>query len=236
MILYIIRHGEPIYTNDTLTELGYKQAEALADRFAENGLDKIFSSPNGRARLTAEPTAKRLGLDISIEPWASEDPAWRSMNRRFDDGQTRWAQDAPQTSLRNDDTIGVREEWYKLPPFDGVSTMKEGYERIASSGDEFLERLGYRREGSIYKILRPSGDRVAIFCHAGMGISWISHLLGIPPHIFWAGFTMTHSGVSAFEFANHSGGYTAPKCLFYSDMSHIFRAGLPMKYNGHAGV
>ena len=72
MLLYIVRHGQPIYGPDTLTELGRKQAEALADRFAVHGLDRIFSSPMGRARETAQPTADRLGLPVKIEYWTRE--------------------------------------------------------------------------------------------------------------------------------------------------------------------
>ncbi|MBO6263170.1 MAG: histidine phosphatase family protein [Clostridia bacterium] len=44
MILYYIRHGDPIYDPDSLTELGHKQAEALANRFALYGLDEIYCS------------------------------------------------------------------------------------------------------------------------------------------------------------------------------------------------
>ena len=42
MLLYIIRHGDPCYNPDSLTEKGKRQAEALARRLAVNGLDKIL--------------------------------------------------------------------------------------------------------------------------------------------------------------------------------------------------
>ena len=61
MLLYIIRHGDPIYEIDSLTERGKLQAEALAERLACAGIDRIFCSPMGRAKMTAEPTCKRLG-------------------------------------------------------------------------------------------------------------------------------------------------------------------------------
>jgi len=41
MILYIIRHGDPDYANDTLTEYGWRQAEALGERMAKEKLDLI---------------------------------------------------------------------------------------------------------------------------------------------------------------------------------------------------
>ena len=56
MIFYYVRHGDPIYDPDSLTELGHKQAAALAKRFTLTGLDEIYSSTSMRARMTAEPT------------------------------------------------------------------------------------------------------------------------------------------------------------------------------------
>ena len=80
MLLYIVRHGDPIYNPDTLTEKGFRQAEALAPRMKNSGINKIFSSPNGRARQTADPTAKLLGLEYTIEDWTSENHAWKDFS------------------------------------------------------------------------------------------------------------------------------------------------------------
>lgn len=57
MLLYIIRHGDPIYAPDSLTPKGHLQAAALAKRLAVHGLDKIFASPLVRAQQTAKPPA-----------------------------------------------------------------------------------------------------------------------------------------------------------------------------------
>ena len=72
MLLYLIRHGEPDYVTDTLTETGRRQAELAAERLAESGIDEVHASPMGRARQTAIPTAEKLGLPVIIEPWAYE--------------------------------------------------------------------------------------------------------------------------------------------------------------------
>jgi probable phosphoglycerate mutase len=50
MILYYIRHGDPIYNPDSLTPRGHRQAEALAKRFGVYGLDRIFTSDSMRTR------------------------------------------------------------------------------------------------------------------------------------------------------------------------------------------
>ena len=67
MILYYVRHGDPIYNPDSLTELGHKQAEALSKRFSLYGLDEIYASTSIRAQQTAEPTCKILNKEISSE-------------------------------------------------------------------------------------------------------------------------------------------------------------------------
>ena len=43
MLLFLIRHGDPIYEPDSLTPLGKKQAEALAKRLALYGIDRVFT-------------------------------------------------------------------------------------------------------------------------------------------------------------------------------------------------
>lgn len=66
MLLYIVRHGDPDYVTDTLTERGKLQAEAVGKRIAASKIDRIFSSPMGRARQTAEPACRILGLIILL--------------------------------------------------------------------------------------------------------------------------------------------------------------------------
>ena len=58
MLLFYIRHGDPIYMPDSLTPLGKRQAEAVAKRLSRYGLDKIFVSSSTRAIQTAEPTVR----------------------------------------------------------------------------------------------------------------------------------------------------------------------------------
>ena len=45
MRIILIRHGDPNYEKDCLTELGHKQASAAAQRLLSEGIDEIYSSP-----------------------------------------------------------------------------------------------------------------------------------------------------------------------------------------------
>ncbi len=230
MDLWIVRHGEPIYGPDTLTDLGRRQAQALADRFAVHGLHRVYSSPQGRALETAEPTAQRLGLPVTVLPWVRE--VWPEMTLPQPDGSRRFVMDMPGTLYRSDEAIGLGEKWYAMDCLAG-SQARETFAYVAEESDRFLAELGYRREGGVYRVTAPNEERIAVFCHAGLTLScWLPHLMAIPPHLFWAAFDLTHSGVTLLHWENSPSGYTAPKCLLLSDMSHIYKADLPFLYNG----
>ena len=72
MLLYIVRHGDPIYETDTLTDRGRLQAEAVGKRIFDSKINRIFSSPMGRAKETAAPACRLLGLYYTIEEWTHE--------------------------------------------------------------------------------------------------------------------------------------------------------------------
>lgn len=232
MLLYIIRHGDPIYKPDSLTEKGIRQAEALSRRMKNSGINVVYSSSNNRARMTAEPTCKLLGLKCHIEDWMSEDHAWREFSTEIAGNRRNWAFHVQNTVIKTDAVYTASSgEWHEAPYLQDTRAQ-EGYARITGCSNDFLARLGYEREGGIiYRVARPSDNRVAAFCHQGFGTIWLAQLLAMPPHFFWANFDLSHSSVTILEFANHDNGYTAPKCLCLSDLSHIYQAGMEMTYN-----
>lgn len=70
--LLIIRHGEPDYSIDSLTEKGWREAEFLAERMAKTKIDHFYCSPLGRAKDTAQPTLQKLNREAEILPWLRE--------------------------------------------------------------------------------------------------------------------------------------------------------------------
>lgn len=229
MLLYIIRHGIPDYTTDSLTDLGWKQAEAVGKRMAKSKIDRIFTSPMGRARQTAEPACRLLGLEYTVEEWTRE--IGDEQLTTFPDGKP-----TPLCVLQNT-VLRVPEDFERSynhsfeSPSLAQSGMQPRYDAIAEGGRDFLERLGYRQEGDVYRIIKPSEEKVALFCHALFGMTWISQLLHIPFHMMWTSFCYSHTGVTIIEFENNEDGFTSPKCLSYCDLSHIYAEGLPMLYD-----
>ena len=49
MKILIIRHGDPDYENDTLTEHGRLEAEYLAEMLCKKDIKIFYTSPYGRA-------------------------------------------------------------------------------------------------------------------------------------------------------------------------------------------
>lgn len=234
MLLYIVRHGDPIYVTDTLTELGRRQAEAVGKRIFDAKVDRIFSSPMGRAKETADPACRLLGLEKSIEDWTHEIEDERLTP--FPDGKMKSISVLQNTCFRENGNISLPfERSYECQGIS-ESQMKEAVGYIERNGKDFLERLGYREENGVYRILKPNEEKVALFCHAAFARAWISVLLHIPLHIMWSSFDYTHTGVTVIEFKNNENGITAPRCLCYSDVSHLYAAGIDLKYNNTVDI
>ena len=75
MRILFIRHGDPDYANDTLTEKGWREASALAARAEALDMGECYVSPLGRAQATAEYSLKKLGKTAETLDWLQEFPA-----------------------------------------------------------------------------------------------------------------------------------------------------------------
>ena len=72
MRIIFVRHGEPDYHRDCLTETGKRQAAAAAARLEREGITEIYASPLGRASETAAYTAARLRLPVQTLDYMRE--------------------------------------------------------------------------------------------------------------------------------------------------------------------
>ena len=232
MLLYIIRHGVPDYTTDTLTETGRAQAEAVVRRFQKLGLDKIFSSPMGRARETAEPTARALGLPVEICPFMSEKVAGNHFYYNGADGKHHWAFFRRDLALGDPAFLSSRDS-FSNGFYADDDLARRGFSELAAASDAFLAALGYRKEGeaNAYRVTEENELRVAAFCHGGFGLHWLSYLLAIPPHLLTCTFDFTHTGVTLLRFNDEGNGIAYPRLLQFSDLSHILAAELPYRFN-----
>ncbi|MBE7056031.1 MAG: histidine phosphatase family protein [Ruminococcaceae bacterium] len=202
MDLYIIRHGDPDYDNDTLTEYGWKQAEALGKRLLKEGIDYIYSSPLGRAKDTAKPLADILGKNILIQPWAQEiGPLY-----------------IPNPEFLSDECIDKGFRWYEAERFKGMP-YAQIEERIHAGIDSILGSHGYERKNDKYIPHIPSNIKIALFCHGNMSPILFAHLFNVPVNKIMAQAVMYTTGITAFHFNNEEA--TLPVCTMFNERSHL---------------
>ena len=75
MKLLIVRHGDPDYAHDSLTERGFQEAELLSVRLLKENITDVYCSPLGRAQATAKPFLEKTGLHSETLDWLQEFPA-----------------------------------------------------------------------------------------------------------------------------------------------------------------
>lgn len=238
MIFYYVRHGEPIYDPDSLTEQGHKQAEALAKRFALTGLDEIYASTSMRARMTAEPTCKALGKEMVLLDWANEGHAFHDFSVDIGGGQRRWCfhSDECKKKLCSAEVRVLGQNWHKHPCFAG-ERFSQGVARIDVETDAFFKGLGFEhdRQNACYRALRTAAEgqdekRVALFAHEGFGKAFLSSLMDLPYPYVATRCELSHSSVTVFHFDDYADA-APPKLLQWANDSHLYKEGILTPYN-----
>lgn len=238
MLLFYVRHGDPIYNPDSLTPFGHRQAEAVGKMLAQYRINEIYASTSERAKLTAKPLCEITKKEPALLDFANEIYAWNELTlfSKVKNCQT-WLFFAPEMKelFHTPELISLGHEWYKHPAF-ATDELKDkdygaGVARIQKGSDEFLESLGYKRvSDGKYEVLSHSDKRVAFFAHQGFGLSFLSCVLGIPFPYFTTHFDICTTGVTVIEFGNDN-GYSYPRILTLSSSAHLYREGLPTRYN-----
>ncbi|UNL95251.1 histidine phosphatase family protein [Paenibacillus polymyxa] len=227
MRLYIIRHADPDYPNNTITPEGHLEAKALAKRLSSHGLDRIYVSPLGRALDTMRYTTDSLGMTYEVEDWTQE------LALKLEDTPygrlSHW--DLPGEVIRSGSPLPTHDSWKEISYYQGTQSP-ETFERLKVHSDEFLKRQGFERVEGRYRILKHTEDRVAVFCHGGFGLTWLAHLLELPLALVWSGFWMPPSSVTTILFDERSKEWAVPRCIGFSDVSHLYAEGLPVRPRG----
>ena len=205
----------------------------MGRRLALHGLDEIYVSSSNRAIQTAQPAAEMLGLTPKVLDWTNEDHAWAQLTRVNEQGNRHWLfQDEmmrPLLASREMQELGFR--WYDHPRLAGKG-YDEGINRIQREAFAFLGELGYpHREGENgYIAQQPNEKRVALFAHHGFGLAFLSCILDIPYPEFATRFDMNHTGLTVIEFSGEQGSEVLPRLMMLSGESHLYKEGLPLRY------
>ena len=91
---------------------------------------------------------------------------------------------------------------------------------LARCFDEFMEEHGYRREGGRYRVLGDaSRGTVAFFCHAGVALTLLSHVLHIPLPVAYSQFACDPSSRTDLQLEEKD-GHAVFRLERLNDVSH----------------
>ena len=222
MKILIIRHGDPDYSIDSLTEKGWREAEYLSQKLVQMDIKDFYVSPLGRAKDTASCTLKKLGREAQVKEWLREfSPSIRRPDR---EGKRTIAWDR----LPQDWT--AREELFAYDRWQEDAVMAEGkvkeeYDWVTSGFDEVLADHGYVREGHLYRAEKANNDTLVFFCHFGVSCVLLSHLLHVSPMVLWHGTCGLPTSVTTLNTEERRKGIAAFRMASFGDLSHLYANG-----------
>lgn len=154
--LWLVRHGEQAYTDNMalgeaidppLSELGRRQAEAVAKRLADVDFAAVYASPLQRAFDTGAAIAAVQGIETQVVEGLREVDLWGALPQHLglrdalDRDELRAIFRAIQTERR----------WDAYPYGEGSASFRS---RVQRSLDDIIER--------------HVGERVVVACHGGV--------------------------------------------------------------------
>lgn len=218
MKIVIIRHAEPDYENDTLTEKGFREAKILGEYYKSADFKAIYSSPLPRAKYTAQALAGNRPIeykDYLIEFW----------HPIIIDGKERHNWDFLPRDIENYPELVSHE--FLDSNFCKPVHMREMYDEVIKEFDKTLEAHGYKREGSYYRVVEPNNDTIVFVCHLGMMSLLMSRLSGIPYTQIAQYFFVAPTGVTTYVSEEREQSLAQFRCREFGNLDHLRRKNEP---------
>ena len=222
MRLIFIRHGDPDYVHDSLTERGWQEARLLSERISKLDVKEYFVSPLGRAKDTASFTLEKAGRTAIEQEWLKEFPV--RVTKPYVENKDGIAWDwLPQVWTQRENFFD-KDHWFEEEEFTSKGT-KEEYLRVCGEFDKLLAKLGYVRDGYIYRAERPNRDTYVFFCHYGITILLLSHLINVSPMTLWHGIVLAPTSVTSIYTEERRKGIASFRANTIGDTYHLYAGG-----------
>lgn len=237
MRILMIRHGDPDYEHDSLTETGKKEAALLAEIADSLQVGDCFVSPLGRAKETASYTLRKLNRSAETLDWLQEFPAKLDINgskellsafpnTRIIDGRYKqrivWDM-VPSYYLKHPEYMD-REGW-RDSEVARNSDVVQVYDHVTQSLDRLLAGYGYMREGMHYRVEKANTDTITFFCHFGLTCVVLAHLLNVSPFSLWHGLALAPTSVTEVVTEEREKGIAMFRGLRLGDVHHLLAGG-----------
>lgn len=219
MELWIVRHADPDYEHDGITEKGEREAKLLAERLSKIEFSAVYCSPLGRARKTASYYLEKTGKSAEIRDWLHE---------------FRGTVETPQGREICWDRLPVYwteyDEYYSYEKWLDVELMKNGdvrrhYEAVCEGIDALMSSHGYVHDGRLYRAEKPNADRILLFCHFGVEAAMLSHIFHLSPMVMWHNFVALPTSVTRLASVEREQGKAIFNCIQFGDLSHLYAGG-----------
>lgn len=219
MKLIIVRHADPDYVNDSITEKGRREAELLSERLTKLDVKAFYCSPLGRAKDTAEYTLNKLGRKAEIFPWLRE---FEGKIRKGLDISCCWDR-CPSEWCDNPDYYSA-DKWYKTELMQTLNVENEN-KMVCDGIDELLKKHGYEHIGNYYKVNNSNHDTIVLFCHFGVESVILSHIFSCSPMLLWHNFVALPTSVTTLVTEEREEGIAVFRCQQFGDISHLYAGG-----------
>ena len=210
--IYFIRHADALpdaaevvlghYDEQSLSELGRKQAQALADGLRDVSFTAIYSAPLERARQTAAPLAKAKELAVQIEPGLREVELGLLRPNVAEGVSPEEYAEALKARMREIAAIAIGEGgWGSIPGAEPSAALRG---RITATVNSI--------------VARHPGESVALVSHAGAINAYFAAILGLRRDYF---FPTANTAISVVRVKG-------PNSLIMAlnDIAHLRAAGL----------
>ena len=255
MKMIFIRHAEPDYINDALTEKGDREARALSKRIAKWHVTKAYLSPQGRAIQTASYSLKALGIEAETLPFLHEfssrvtDPVTQREGIAWDFIASDWT--------KYDCMFGLEDSFMGYPCIKESTEMPVKYKAVIDGIDNILKEYGYVREGRFYRNLNakerflrstvsddhkivnnspyedPNDEPVLLFfCHLGVTLLIMSHLMNLPFESLTHGIFLPSSSITVLSTEERWSNEAYFRAQVIGDCRHLYDAGEPISPAG----
>ena len=256
MRLIFIRHADPDYENDDLTEKGKREAALLAPRIAAvKNIREIYVSPFGRAKATAKPSLELLDREAVIIPWL------REFSYRVEDpltGRLHVPWDLPPEYYTKEPLFFDKDLWYTAPLYQTNPEIGENAPIVKKGFDDLMLSHGYDRLGDkpCYRVIKSTSDIIPddergdfshechrtdddetllFFCHLGAELLLVAQLIGVSPVLLWQNVYIAPTAVTVLNEERRYGDIAAFRIQFMGDTSHLTNGGEPVSYSGAFG-
>ena len=246
MRILLIRHGDPDYEHDTLTEKGWREAALLGQAAPSMKIDDCYMSPLGRAMDTASCSLKAIGKEAKVLDWLMEFPAKADLNvskelqAAFPQAMAAAKEDV-KFMVRNVVWDMVPSYWAEHPKYMDMTDWRRSavaksgdavslYDHVCQEFDRLLETYGYVRDGFRYQVVQETTRTIACYCHFGIICVLLSHLWNVSPFILWHGLALAPTSVTEIVSEEREQGTASFRALRVGDISHLYAGQEPPSF------